>query len=235
MLLIHDTGTDSRFFAEPLDRLATVASLTVVDRPGWGRSASPEDYRRTSIAEQAIAVAGAAAPALAGGGVTVLGFGLGAVVAAEIGLSHPEAIGRVVMVDPPLFGLLKEATEGVSRDAEAIRSAASEGGPQAAYELFLDGGLPTLGAGADRLGGLADRGSQAAHSFIVEVPAVPAWPLEPARLGGIGGPVEVLVTGDAPEILAAAADAFAPRVPGAIRQELVGSGPAAVVEALALA
>lgn len=153
----------------------------------------------------------------------------------EIGLSHPEGVSRVLMIDPPLYGLLKEATEGVSRDVETIREAASEGGPEAAYELFLDGGLPTLGAGADRLGTLADRGPGAAHSFIVEVPAVPAWPLDPGRLGRIACPVEVLVTGDAPEILTAAADAFAPRVPGAIRQDLDGSGPAAVAEALATA
>ena len=206
--------------------------MTTVDRPGWGESPPPEDYRNTSIAEQAIAVAGAASGAIDAGGLTVAGFDLGAVVAFEVGIGHPGAVERVVMVDPPIFGTLREATPGVSGDVELIRAAIEERGEEAAYDLFLAGSLTTLGAGADRLGPLASRGSLAARSFLVEVPAVPAWSLDPARLSRLKGRVTVASTPTAPPLLIEAAGAFAARVEGAELIGLESEGPIAVAEAL---
>ena len=212
--------------------LAERWTVTIVDRTGWGESPSPEDYRKTSIAEQAISIAGAVAGALDAGSLTVAGVGFGAVVAFEIGIANPGPVDRVVMVDPPLFGTLPEATAGVSTDVELIRSTVEEGGEAAAYELFLDGGLTTLGAGGERLAPYAFRGPGAPRSFLVELPAVPAWPLDPSRLSGLSARVTVASTPTAPPILRDAAAAFTARLEDADLIGLESDGPPAVAEAL---
>ena len=213
-------------------QLAGNWTVTTVDRTGWGGSPAPEDYRNTSIAEQAIAVAGSAPEAIGTGGLTVTGVDLGAVVAFEVGLANPESVDRVVMVDPPLFGTLPDATPGISADVELIRAAVDEQGEEAAYELFLSGTLTTLGAGADRIGTYAFRGPGAPRSFLVEVPAVPAWSLDPVRLSPLSGRVMVASTATAPPVLLEAAAAFAARLEGAELIGLESDGPAAVAEAL---
>lgn len=232
MLLVHGSATSSAYFSSILPRLAGRWTVTTVDRPGWGESPAPEDYRNTSIAEQAIAVAGAASRALESGSLTVAGVDFGAVVAFELGLANPEAVERVVMVDPPIYGTLPSATEGISLDVEQIRDAVESDGEQAAYELFTSGALGTLGAGAGRLGSLAFTGPSAARSLLVELPAVPAWSLDPARLVPLSGRVTVGSTPTAPPVLAQAAAGFASRIGDTELIGLESDGPAAVAEAL---
>ncbi len=164
--------------------------------------------------------------------VIALGVGFGAVVALELSLAEPEAVSRVILVEPPLFALITAATEGMSADVGEIRHAAEEGGEEAAYELFLTGELPTLGSGADRLGNLADRGPNAAHTFLVELPAIPAWPMDPARIAGLQAEVTVVTTPSTSPLLLEAANAVAPRIPGANRLFTERDGPDAVVELL---
>ncbi|MFM8518864.1 MAG: alpha/beta fold hydrolase [Solirubrobacterales bacterium] len=209
--------------------------MTAPDRPGWGSSPAPEHYRRTSIAEQATAIlASLDSPDEVGEPFSILGEGLGAVVALEIALSRPNGVAAVAMIDPPILGLLTGATEGVSADGELVREAVESGGPEAAYELFLSGDLETLGAGAGRLGELADHGSVAPRSFLVELPAVPDWPLDPARFKEIEARVLLISVGDSPLLLREAADSVVGRIPGAERLELVALGVEATGEAFSL-
>ncbi len=149
------------------------------------------------------------------GPATVIGLGFGAVVGLELALAEPDLVARVLMVEPPVFGALSEATEGMSADVEAIRVAAEEGGEEAAYELYLAGELHTLGCGAERYADQADRGPAAARSFLVELPAVPAWPLDPVRLATLEAEVTVVTLPSTPDLLRRAAEAVSDRVPGA--------------------
>jgi pimeloyl-ACP methyl ester carboxylesterase len=224
VVLIHPTGTDSRYFDRPAEALAPGRRVMTYDRAGWGESEVAGDYRRTSIAEQAIEAAGLirardrdAGETGSEGPITALGVGFGAVVALELALAEPDLIARALLVEPPLLGLLPSATEGVSVDVEAIRASVEQSGPLAAYELFLDGKLTTLGAGAERLGDRADRAPAAAHTFLVELPAVPAWPIDPVRLAGLTALVAVATMPSSPRVLIEAADALTPRIPGAER------------------
>ena len=153
-------------------------------------------------------------------------------VGLEVALARPDRVAAVAMIDPPIFGLLTDATPGVSIDTERVREAVEQGGPAAAYELFLAGDLTTLGAGAERLGRLADRGPGAPRSFLVELPAVPAWSLEPERFRRLEAPVSIASAPDSPAILRRAADSVVDRIPGARRLDLASAGPAAAVEAL---
>ncbi len=197
------------------------------DRPGWGRSAPPDDYRKTSIAEQSIATAAV----LREQGVEtarVLGVGFGAVVALELALAEPGMVESVVLLEPPLLDTLPSATEGMSVDVAAIRDAAEEGGESAVWRLFLAGALPTLGAGAERLADAADRGEHCAHTLLVELPAVSAWPLDPVRVSGLDAPVTVATAPSSPGLLVEAADALVPRIPGSERVVADSDGPAGI-------
>lgn len=163
---------------------------------------------------------------------TVLGVGFGAVVALEMALAEPDRISRAILIEPPLFALVTAATEGMSADVAEIRNAAETGGEEAAYGLYLGGELPTLGSGAERLANLADHGPEAAHTFLVELPAVPAWPMEPARIAEIQAEVQVATTPTTPPLLLEAANAVTPRIPEAERVFTQHDGPEAVTELL---
>lgn len=201
------------------------------DRPGWGASEAPDDYRRTSIAEQSIAATGVLHEHGIEG-VRVLGVGFGAVVALELALAEPVLVESVVLVEPPLFDTLTRATAGMSDDVAMIREAAEEGGEQAVWGLFLSGRLSTLGCGAERLAG-ADAGPTAPHSLLVELPAVPAWPLDPIRVAGLEAPVTVATVTSTPALLVDAADSLLPRIPGAVRVCSSDDFPAAIPALLA--
>ncbi len=201
--------------------------MITFDRPGWGRSPAPLDYRKTSIAEQSIATA-ALLRERGVGAARVLGVGFGAVVALELALAEPQSVESVVLFEPPLLDTLVAATGGMSIDVAAIREAAEEGGEPAVWRLFVSGGLPTLGAGAERLGDAADQGDEAAHSLLVELPAVSAWPLDPVRVAGLDAPVSVATAPDSPRLLVEAADALVPRIPGSQRVFATEDGPAGI-------
>ena len=202
--------------------------MITFDRPGWGRSAPPVDYRRTSIAEQAIATA-AVLREHAVEAAWVLGVGFGAVVALELSLAEPEMVESAVLLEPPILDTQTAATEGMSVDVAAIRDAAAEGGEAAVWKVFVSGGLPTLGAGAERLGTGADPGPRAAHTLLVELPAVPAWPLDPVRVGGLEAPVTIANLPSSPALLVEAADALARRIPGSERIAAERDGPEGIV------
>gem|GEM_PF-1011271 len=228
--MIHPTGTGSDWFGPAVERLSATRQVITYDRLGWGGSQPLGEYRKTSIAEQSIEAAGV----LKAHGITraeVLGVGFGAVVALELALAEPALVERAILVEPPLLDTLTDATEGMSHDVAAIREAAEDGGEDAVWRLFLAGGLPTLGAGAGRLapeaGAQAPAGPNAAHTLLVELPAVPAWPLDPVRIADLEVPVTVATTPSTPELLGRAADALLPRIPGAVRVEATEEAPAA--------
>lgn len=234
--MIHPTGTGSDWFGPAVERLSATRQVIAYDRLGWGRSQPVGDYRKTSIAEQSIEAAGV----LKAQGVTraeVLGVGFGAVVALELSLAEPAMVERAILVEPPLLDTITDATEGMSHDVAAIREAAEDGGEDAVWRLFLAGGLPTLGAGAGRLapevGEQAPAGPTAAHTLLVELPAVPAWPLDPVRIADLKVPVTVATTPSTPELLGRAADALLPRIPGAVRVEATEEAPAAAAALIA--
>jgi hypothetical protein len=89
-------------------------------------------------------------------------------------------------------------------------------------------------ATAAAIGELADEGPEAGRSFLVELPAVPAWSLDPDRFRRLDSKVFLVSVGDSPDLLRRAADTLVERIPGAERRELDSTGPGASVEALSL-
>jgi len=230
--MIHGTGTNSSVFDSAVGALADDWRLITPDRRGWGRSVPPDEYRRTSIAEQAIEVSALLRESGAAQ-ATLVGLGFGAVVALEMALADPVLVARAFLIEPPVLGAVSAATEGMSADVEAIREAADQGGEEAAYELYLAGDLHTLGPGAERFADYADRGPSAARSFLVELPAVPAWPLDPVRLAALESEIAVVTLPSTPALLRLAAEKVAEKVPGAITVHAERDGIAAIPSLLA--
>jgi pimeloyl-ACP methyl ester carboxylesterase len=155
------------------------------------------------------------------------------VVALELALAEPDLVDAVVLVEPPLFDTITRATEGMSDDVAAIREAAEPGGEEAVWRLYLSGGLSTLGAGAERLAGsVSGAGPAAAHTLLVELPAVPAWPLDPVRVAALEAVVTVATTPSSAGLLLEAADSLVMRIPGARREVVADDCPGAIPELL---
>src|SRR4051794_41928666 len=53
LLCIHETGTSSEAWRSLAGALGNRARTIAYDRRGWGRSAAPEPYTRTTVHEQA--------------------------------------------------------------------------------------------------------------------------------------------------------------------------------------
>ncbi len=147
----------------------------------------------------------------------MIGIGLGGVVAIEMAVAEPGLVNSATAIEPPVFGLMPAATEGISHDVEMMRAAAQEGGREAAWELFVTGELLTLGAGADRFESVADRGPAAPVSLLAEIPAVPAWPIDRERIDESGARLKILTVSSTPPILIEAANSLAARLEHAER------------------
>ena len=214
VLLVHETATDSAAWVPLAEALAGAGARAIsYDRRGWGASSAPEGYRRTTIEEQSedaaelIEVAGAV-PALA------CGAGIGAVIALDLLLRRPELVAGAVLVEPPVLGLLPEATEMLSGDRAVLEGAAGAG-PAALVELYLSGGLGALASGAERLPAeLTAPARERPLSVVAELGAVPVWSMPFSRFHGAERPSLIVTAGSTPELLAAAAAALAPMLAG---------------------
>lgn len=98
VVLLHGNGTmiQDWLASGVFDALAATNRVIAFDRPGFGHSDRP----RTTIwtpAAQARLIA-AALEAMGCGAATIVGHSFGTLVAAEMGLGHPEAAGSLVLI-----------------------------------------------------------------------------------------------------------------------------------------
>jgi pimeloyl-ACP methyl ester carboxylesterase len=239
VLCIHETATSAEVWRPLAEALSPSARVTAYDRRGWGGSGAPDDYRRTTIEEQA-SDAEAVIASLAAGPATLCGAGIGAVIALELAVHRPALIAALILIEPPLLALVPEATPVISADVEAIRRTtvaasarieasdpgeAAAGGARAAAELYLTGGLEALGAGAERIPDeLAARAAAGPFALFAEPPAVSGWTIPLGELGGLRAPAAVVAASSTPPFIRRAAEVLAARLPGAQRRELSASG-----------
>lgn len=234
---VHETATSSEVWRPLAEELGEGVRPVAYDRRGWGRSGAPDDYRRTTIEEQA-----ADLEAVIGEDAVVLcGAGIGAIAVLEIVIRQRDRVRAALLVEPPLLSLVPEATPAISADVEAIRRAVSaaaarigdeatpmetaQAGADAALDLFLAGGLGALGAGAERIPeDLARAASTGPFALFAEVAATSAWELPLGDLATLDVPVAVAVSRSTPPFVRRAAEALAARLPGGDLRELPGSG-----------
>ncbi|MGI8462218.1 MAG: alpha/beta fold hydrolase [Solirubrobacterales bacterium] len=240
VLCLHETAASAAVWEPLAAALGERVRVVAFDRRGWGGSGAPEDYRRTTIEEQA-GDAEAVAESIGSAPVMVCGAGIGGVVALELALRRAELVAAAILIEPPLLGLVAEATPMISADAEAIRretaavgarlgegSDAREAaalGAGAALDLYLSGELAAIGAGADRIpDAIADRERASPFALFAEVAAISGWTIPLAELPRLGPPATVVLARSTPPFSRRAAEALAVRLPGADLRELAATG-----------
>lgn len=146
VLMLHDADGGHLTFAPQVETLAGAGYRAVAwDMPGYGRSAPIEPYSFKGLAQSCIALLDALQCMQ---GTTLVGHGLGAMVAVEVALRAPRRVGRLVMCagGPALDG------EGLDTWV-APRVAALEDGQA------MEGVAEPAGAAPDRYRGAARRRS----------------------------------------------------------------------------
>jgi pimeloyl-ACP methyl ester carboxylesterase len=141
LLLIHGGGLDGGTFKKLADILASDFMVVAYDRRGLSRSPRLTNWKQTSIAEQAEDAAGLLR-ALRVAPAAVVGHSLGALIALELLLRHPDLVRRASLLDP---GILDSAIPDRPEKfallpvSEAIRAGIATGGPEAGFEALLRG------------------------------------------------------------------------------------------------
>jgi 3-oxoadipate enol-lactonase len=224
LLLLHETAATAAIWEPLIDAIGADARTIAPDRRGWGSSEAPEQYVATTVEEQA-ADADALLREIDAGPAVVCGAGLGAVVALELLLRHRDLVRAAVVIEPPLLAFLPEATQGLAADRQRISEAVQEGGPEAAVDLYLDGGLPRLGPGAERIpDAVGAEARQRPLSLFAELGAVPAWSLRTAEMLAADAPSRIVVGSSTPPIVCSASEQLALRLGGTELVDVGGDG-----------
>lgn len=170
----------------PLDLLA--GRVVTYDRRGHGASGAPEPYTRTTVHEHAEDLA-CVVRAIDGVPATLVGADFGALTVLDVLLRHPTLARAAVLVDPPVYMFVPEATEALSEQRAALE------------EELRAGGVEALAAARGRI---ADFG------------AIASLPLSHAGLRAIRVPVAVVQSPHARPHDIAAAEALLDAMPSAV-------------------
>jgi pimeloyl-ACP methyl ester carboxylesterase len=170
----------------PLDLL--VGRVIAYDRRGYGHSGAPEPYTRTTASEHAEDLV-ALVRALDAVPATLVGADFGALAVLDVLLRHPTVARGAVLVDPPTYMFVPDATEALSEERRALEDELRGGGPEAVER---------------QRGRIADFG------------AIASLPLTHAGLASIGVPVAIVLSPRARPHDAAAAEALLDAMSGAV-------------------
>jgi len=238
VLLVHETAANGSVWGPVAEALADRARAIAYDRRGWGGSSSPEGYRRTTIEEQSEDAAVLLESASANPAV-IAGAGVGAVVALDLLLRRADLVTGALLVEPPVLQMLPVATEALSEDRRRLELAVGSGDD--VIDLYLSGGLPSLGTEVIRLPDeLLAAARERPGSIVAEMGIATGWRAPLPSLGAVERPSIVVTATSTPPLVRQASAALAARLAGAEARE-VDSGPApphvrapATVAALAL-
>ena len=166
------------------------------DRRGYGESGAPEPYVRTTVNEQAEDLAHVieglgAAPAL------LVGHDLGALVVLDLLLRRADLARAAVLVDPPAYAFVAEATEALSEERAGLEDAVRAGGPAGGLAWWLE-----------QRGREGREGTRDALAFFADYGAQATLPLGFGELLAVQVPVAIVTTDGARPHDVAAAEAL---------------------------
>lgn len=189
VVLVHGMADDAAGWAPVVEALAGEARVIAYDRRGYGGSAAPEPYGRTTVAEQAEDAA-ALVEGLEAAPAVVCGRDLGALVCLDLAKRHRPLVRAAALIDPPLLAFSPTATEALAGERVALEAWLRDGGPAGAVERWLG----TRGAGPERVA----RARAAPGAFFADYGALATWPVTRAELRALDVPAAILDSADAP-------------------------------------
>ena len=192
VLLIPGVPGDAGQFASVAEDLADEHRVVTYDRRGNSRSARPEGWEETSVAEQVEDAARllerlGAAPAL------VYGTSVGAIVALELAIARPDLVSGVALHEMPLMSVLTEPGPVLAAIGEILEPAFTRGGPAEALEAFLRfayGDAIIDGLEPDERARMLGNGAVA---MTIEFPVFQPYRPDAAALRSLSRPAHVLV------------------------------------------
>ncbi|MGV9675526.1 alpha/beta fold hydrolase [Nocardia sp. NPDC003482] len=135
LLLLPGGDGDADTYDRLADHLASTFTVVTYDRRGLSRSATaPTEVTIASHADDAAAILAATTdtPAL------VFGSSIGAVIALQLTLAHPDLVRRAMLHEPPLSAVLDEPARTELRQAQHdVETAYASTGIEAAMARFL--------------------------------------------------------------------------------------------------
>jgi pimeloyl-ACP methyl ester carboxylesterase len=216
IVLVHGMASSARAMMTLADVFAREARVIAYDRRGYGDSGAPEPYERTTVNEQAEDLA-AVIRALGLAPAVALGEDVGALAIIDVLLRHRGLIHKAVLIDPPLYAFVPEATEPLAAERLALETAIRDGGPAHAVEQWLlsrwpddPDDFPPKSSGV----ALA-RAREASTAFFADYGSIATLPLTRADIRSIDLPLAVVDSPRAPWHQHAASDALVRLAPGA--------------------
>lgn len=131
-------------WADAVERLGPLGHVIAYDRRGCTRSERPEQYARTSVAEQADDAA-ALLDALTDAPAAVIGRSYGGAVAIDLALRFPRLVRALVLLEGDALGLSPRGLEWTRQLRDRLRRVAAEDGVDAVYKAVIS---ELLGEGA---------------------------------------------------------------------------------------
>ncbi len=140
--LLHAGGTSSAHWRKTVPFLQEAFHLVAPDLIGFGETAGWEQPREMTHDDQADLVQGVLGRA-ANGPVHLVGHSYGGAVAVRLALRHPELVKSLVLIEPGLTPLLRQAGEDMLFEAErrlayAFIADAEAGRSVSAWRRFID-------------------------------------------------------------------------------------------------
>lgn len=236
LVLVHGTA-GARWTWDELEPLVSDSFRTIrYDRRGYGESGEPQDYRRTSVEEQAddlIALMRGldAAPAW------LCGHSWGAMTCLDVALREPGLVRGTVLIEPPMLWLASDGNEATSRLRVAIEEGAAAHGSNGAIAAFV---REVCGPGTLDLMGRERAEDSLRHprGFATDLGALGHWSAPMRALRELDLPVVMVAGTRSPPAYREPSEVLARTIPGA-RLRLCDSGhlvpneqPQAVADAI---
>lgn len=98
-VLIHNAGSDHRFFTHQIELLKKFGTIIQLDLPGHGKSAPISSYKMGDLSS----IISMICKTLSLKNIYLIGLNNGANIAIDIALNHPLAIKGLILIDPPIF------------------------------------------------------------------------------------------------------------------------------------
>lgn len=98
-VLIHNAGSDHRFFTHQIEMLRKFGSVVWLDLPGCGKSSPISSYKMTDLSS----IISVICKKLALKNIYLMGLNNGANIAIDTVLHHSLAIEGLILIDPPIF------------------------------------------------------------------------------------------------------------------------------------
>lgn len=223
VLLVHETAANASVWSALAEALSDRARAIAYDRRGWGASSAPQGYHRTTVEEQSEDAA-ALLEALDAAPAVIAGAGVGAMVALDLLLRRSDLVAGTLLVEPPILQMLPVATEALSEDRRRLEMAATTG--ESVIDLYLSGGLPSLGAEVIRLPDeLVSTARDRPASVLAEMGIATGWRAPLPSLAAAERPSMIVTASSTPALVRDASAALAQKLAGSEARE-VDSGSA---------